>query len=316
MSGAGHGSAGAGSAPTNGAAIRTGRFVEVQAGIRLHCAEVGREGAPLMLFVHGFPEFWYAWKDVLPAFADRWHAVAPDLRGFNLSSRPADPKAYRIDRLVADLDGLVRGLGHERAVVVAHDWGGACAWSFAIAMPQRISRLVILNAPHPVPFARALAEDPAQQAASAYMNWLRRPGAEEALAKDDFALFDRFFVGAAPAPWFDAPTRAAYHAAWAQPGAITGGVNYYRASPLYPPEGDDPGARRLSLDPKDFVVRVPTLVLWGERDRALLPGLLDGLDALVPDLRIRRLPECSHWLAHEAPGRVADEIRAFVGQGD
>lgn len=294
--------------------IRTGRFVDVQPGIRLHCAETGTPGAPLMLFVHGFPEFWYAWKDVLPAFADRWHAVAPDLRGFNLSSKPDDVKAYRADRLVDDLDGLIRALGHERAVVVAHDWGGAAAWSFAIAKPQRVSKLVILNAPHPVPFARLLAEDPAQQAASAYMNWLRRPGSEEALAKDGFALFDRFFTGVSPAPWFDAATRAAYHEAWSQPGAISGGVSYYRASPLYPPIADDPGARRLKLDPADFVVRVPTLVIWGERDQALLPALLDGLDALVPDLTVQRLPDCSHWLAHEAPERVAGLIRAFVGE--
>jgi pimeloyl-ACP methyl ester carboxylesterase len=258
------------------------------------------------------PEFWYAWKDVLPAFADRWHAIAPDLRGFNLSSKPERVEAYRAEQLVADLDGLIRGLGHERAVVVAHDWGGAAAWALAIAMPQRISKLVILNAPHPVPFARLLAHDPAQQAASAYMNWLRRPGSEQALAADGFALFDRFFVGVSPAPWFDAETRAAYHAAWAQPGALFGGIGYYRASPLYPPDGDDPGAGRLNLDPSKFIVRVPTRVIWGERDQALLPTLLDGLDALVPDLVVERLPECSHWLAHEAPGPVAALIRRFV----
>ncbi|HMS80177.1 MAG TPA: alpha/beta fold hydrolase [Burkholderiaceae bacterium] len=293
-------------------AIRTGRLVEVQPDIRLHCAEAGREGAPPIVFVHGFPEFWYAWKDVLPAFADRWHAVAPDLRGFNLSRAPADPKACRADRLVGDLDGLIRAFGHERAVVVAHDWGGAVAWALAIARPERVSRLVILNAPHPVPFARLLAGDPAQQAASAYMNVLRAPGAEAALAADDFAGLERLFAEVSPAPWFDAETRAAYHAAWSRPGVLTGAVNYYRASPLYPPVGDDPGARRLVLDPADFVVRVPTCVLWGERDQALLPALLDGLDALVPELTVHRLPGCSHWLAHEAPERVAALIRAFV----
>jgi pimeloyl-ACP methyl ester carboxylesterase len=296
-------------------AIRTGRFVEVQPGVRLHCAEVGEEGAPLIVFVHGFPEFWYAWKDLLPAFADGWHAVAPDLRGFNLSSKPADVRDYRAPTLVADLDGLIRALGHERAVVVGHDWGGAVAWSLAIAKPERVSRLAILNAPHPVTFARELAHDPAQQAASAYMNWLRRPGAEDALAKDDFALFDKFFQGVSPAPWFDAATRAAYHAAWGQPGAIAGGLAYYRASPLYPPTGDDPGARRLALDPADFTVRMPTLVIWGERDTALLPSLLDGLEAMVPDLRVARLPGCSHWLAHESPLEVAALIRGFAESG-
>jgi pimeloyl-ACP methyl ester carboxylesterase len=293
-------------------AIRTGRMVEVQPEVRLHCAETGREGAPLVLFLHGFPEFWAAWKDVLPAFADRWHAVAPDLRGFNRSSKPADVRAYRAPALVADLDGLIRGLGHERAVVVAHDWGGAVAWALAIAMPHRLHGLVILNAPHPVPFARLLATDPAQQAASAYMNWLRRPGSESALAKDDFALIERFFVGEHPPAWYDAATRAAYHEAWGQPGALAGGVAYYRASSLYPPTDDDPGAARLTLDPSQFVVRVPTRVLWGERDRALLTGLLDGLDQVVPDLVVRRMPECSHWLAHERPAEVAAAIRGFV----
>jgi len=280
--------------------------------VRLHCAEAGTEGAPLMLFIHGFPEFWYSWKDVLPEFADRRHAVAPDLRGFNLSSKPADVRAYRASALVADLDGLVRGLGHERAIVVAHDWGGAAAWAFASAHPERVEKLVILNAPHPVPFARLLASDPAQQKASQYMNWLRKPGSEGALAADDFALFDRFFVGPYAAPWFDAATRAAYHEAWSQPGAVTGGVNYYRASPLYPPTDGDPGAAKLALDPKDFAVRVPTLVIWGEKDQALLPTLLDGLEELVPDLRIERLPECGHWLVHEAPDVVVAKIRAFV----
>jgi pimeloyl-ACP methyl ester carboxylesterase len=298
-----------------GAAVRTGRRVEVQPGVRLHCAEGGVPGRPLLLFVHGFPEFWYAWKDLLPAFADRWHAVAPDLRGFNLSDKPTDPKAYRPATLVADLEGLIRALGHERAVVVAHDWGGALAWSLAIAMPHRVASLVILNAPHPVPFARDLATDPAQQRASAYMNFLRAPGAESALAKDDFAAMDRFFVDVSAAPWYDAPTRAAYHEAWRRPGALSGGLAYYRASPLYPPTADDPGAKRLQLDPDDYRVRVPTRVIWGERDHALLPSLLEGLDALVPDLDLVRLPECSHWLVHEEPERVAGLIRGFIGTG-
>ena len=296
-------------------AIRTGRFVEVQPGVRLHCAEAGEPGRPLLLFVHGFPEFWYAWKDLLPAFADRWHAVAPDLRGFNLSDKPTDPKAYRPSTLVADLDGLIRALGHERAVVVAHDWGGALAWSLAIAMPHRVSRLVILNAPHPIPFARGLASDPAQQRASAYMNFLRAPDTETVLARDDFAAMDRFFAEVSPAPWYDATARAAYHEAWGRPGALSGGLAYYRASPLHPPTADDPGARRLQLDPADYVVRVPTRVIWGERDRALLPTLLDGLDALVPGLDVVRLPDCSHWLVHEAPERIEGLVREFVEVG-
>jgi pimeloyl-ACP methyl ester carboxylesterase len=111
----------------------------------------------------------------------------------------------------------------------------------------------------------------------------------------------------------DPAERTAYVEAWSQPGALTGSLNYYRASPLYPPIGDDPGARALQLDPADFMVRVPTLVVWGMRDAALLPGNLDGLEECVPDLRIERLPEASHWVMHEEPERLNQLIREFIG---
>lgn len=294
-------------------AVTTGHFAQVAPDVRLHYASCGAPGAPLMVFLHGFPEFWYAWRALLPAFGERFHAVAPDLRGYNLSDKPADVRAYRASALVADIDALVRGLGHERCVLVAHDWGGAAAWSYAIAHPQRVARLVILNSPHPVPFARALAHDAAQQAASQYMNWLRRPGSEAVLGRDDFARLDDFFLRLGGESWFLGEVRDAYHAAWAQPGAIAGGVNYYRASPLYPPIGDDPGAARLALAVDDFVVRAKTLVIWGDGDTALLPVLLDGLDRLVPDLRIVRLADATHWLVHEQPQRIIREISGFVG---
>jgi len=292
--------------------ITTGHFVRVAPDVRLHYASCGEPGAPLMLFLHGFPEFWYAWRAVLAAFGARFHAVAPDLRGYNLSDKPADVRAYRASVLVSDIDALVRGLGHERCVLVAHDWGGAVAWSFAIAHPHRVDRLVILNAPHPVPFARALATDAEQQAASQYMNWLRRPGSETVLARDGFARLDDFFLRLGGAAWFRGQVRDAYHAAWAQPGAIAGGVNYYRASPLYPPVGDDPGAARLALSEAGFIVRPKTLVIWGDEDTALRPVLLDGLDRLVRDLRIVRLADATHWLVHEQPDRVVREISGFV----
>lgn len=292
--------------------IATGRFAEVAPGVRLHYASCGEPGAPLMLFLHGFPEFWYAWRALLPVFGERFHAVAPDLRGYNLSDKPADVRAYRMPALVADIDALVGALGHERCVLVAHDWGGALAWSLAIAHPDRVARLVILNAPHPLLFARALAHDPAQQAASQYMNWLRRPGSEAVLARDGFLRLDAFFGQPGGTTWFRGEVRDAYHAAWAQPQAIAGGVNYYRASPLYPPSADDPGAARLALAEADFAVRAKTLVMWGEADAALLPVLLDGLDRLVPDLRIVRWPDATHWLVHEHPARVIREIAGFV----
>jgi len=302
--------------PSGGALpVVAGRFAEVQPGVRLHYASCGDASKPLMLMLHGFPEFWGAWRHVMPAFADAFHVVAPDLRGYNLSDKPAEVADYRPGKLIADVAGLVRALGHERCVLVAHDWGGAIAWSVAIAHPEIVERLVILNAPHPVPFAKALASDPAQIQASQYMNWLRRPGSEALLAEDGFRRLEGFFLKLGGQAWFDETTREAYHAAWSQPGALTGGVNWYRASPLHPATESEQGAARLVLDPQAFVVRMPTLVIWGDGDTALLPVLLEGLDALVPELRIVRLPEATHWLVHEQPARVVSEIRAFLGLG-
>jgi pimeloyl-ACP methyl ester carboxylesterase len=294
--------------------IETGRFAELGNGIRLHLATCGAPDRPLLLFVHGFPEYWAAWEDLLPLFADTHHAVAPDLRGYNLSSQPPEVSAYRVREIVDDLDRLRAWLGHERATVVAHDWGGAAAWHWAISAPQRVGRLVILNSPHPVPFARDLAASPVQQQASAYMNWLRAPGAEQALARRDYALLEGFFLGMqrADAPWYTPERAARYRAVWSR--GLTGAVNYYRASPLHPPTDDAPGSGPLRLDPRDLRVRVPTLVVWGEADRALPVALLDGLAELVDDLTVHRLPRATHWLAHEEPAQIAQWIRAFVAR--
>lgn len=293
-------------------AVIAGQYCEVSEGISLHYASAGERGRPLMLFVHGFPEFWYAWKDMLPRFADAFFAVAPDLRGYNLSSKPPAVEDYRPAAIVGDLVSLIGKLGYAKAVVVAHDWGGAIAWTLATARPDLVERLVILNAPHAIPFARALVADPEQREASQYMNFLRSPGSEDTLAANGFAWLESAFAGDTGAQWFTGETRAAYHRAWGQPGALRGGVNYYRASPLRPPSGDQPGAGKLALREEDFMVRVPTLVIWGDRDKALRPTLLDGLERLVPDLRIERLADATHWLVHEQPGAIAASISRFV----
>ena len=293
-------------------AIATGQYAELGHGIRLHYASCGESGRPLMLFLHGFPEYWGAWEELLPlAGATHW-AVAPDLRGYNLSSQPTEVAAYRVREIVGDLERFVARLGVDRVVVVAHDWGGAVAWQWAIAQPRRIERLIVLNSPHPIPFARDLVASAAQQQASAYMNWLRAPGSEEALAKRDFAALDSFFLGMprADAPWYTAERAARYREVWRR--GLTGGVNYYRASPLYPPTAAEPGPAALQLRPADFRVRVPTLVIWGEGDFALPLRLLDGLDELVDDLAVRRMPRATHWLAHEEPDAIARSIRDFI----
>lgn len=292
--------------------IQDGQFARLANGTRLHFASKGEAGKPLLLFVHGFPEFWYEWQAQLAEFGGEYFAVAPDLRGFNLSDMPAAPEQYKARLIVDDLRCLIEYLGYRQAVIVAHDWGGAICWNLAIALPQLVSKLIIVNSPHPYLFARALQEDPQQQAASEYMNWLRAEGSEQALNKDNFALLDGFFngMGQGPAHWFDQATRARYHECWSK--GLTGGVNYYRASPLHPPRAGDAGAARLTLNPEDFRVRVPVRVIWGENDKALPKSLLNGLGDLIEDLEVCRIAEGSHWVVHEQPARINQLIRDFL----
>lgn len=294
--------------------IQQNQFAVLDNGTRLHYASAGDAGKPLMLFVHGFPEFWGEWSAQLPEFGQDHFAVAPDLRGFNLSDMPAELSAYKARHIVDDLRLLIQQLGYQKAVVVAHDWGGAVCWNMAIALPELIEKLIIINSPHPYLFMQALLNDPAQRAASEYMNWLRQPGSEEALEKNDFALMDGFFngMGQGEAHWFDADTRAAYHACWAR--GLSGGVNYYRASPLHPPTANHQGPQQLALNPDDFRVRVPTRVIWGENDKALPKSLLDGMEDFVPDLRITRIAEGSHWVIHEQPERINGLIRQYLDE--
>ena len=279
-------------------------------GVRLHYAHAG--AGPLVLFLHGFPEFWYCWTKQLEDLGRDHLAVAPDLRGFNLSDHPADPKQYKARVLIEDVRQLAEKFGRGKFVLVAHDWGGAVAWAYAMAHPQTLSKLVIVNSPHPVTFARELAHNKAQQDASQYMNLFRSDKAERVLSENHYERLAKMTLEAWGKGAVDPAEKAAYLDAWSQPGALTGGLNYYRASPLYPPIGDDPGAKAVQLEPADFIVRVPTLVVWGMRDRALLPGNLDGLEACVPDLRIERLPEASHWVMHEEPERLNRLIREFI----
>jgi len=279
-------------------------------GLRFHCARAG--DGPLMLFLHGFPEYWAMWQPMLEYFGARgWCAVAPDMRGYNRSDKPAAVEDYRPKHLMADVLAIAAHYTQDKFVLVAHDWGGAVAWGVAIAHPQRLSRLVMLNSPHPYLFWRELCGNPAQQKASEYMNFFRLPKAERVLSENGYARLLQAFAD------IDPEARHALVQAWSQPGALTGGLNYYRASVMYPPSPQDPGAKKLQLKPEDFVVRVPTLVLWGERDTALLPGCVEGLDAVVPDLKLVRVPEASHWIARERTDLVIREIEAFtIGAGE
>lgn len=293
--------------------LMTSSTVDVSPTIRLHTMQAGALDAPPMVLLHGFPEYWAAWKDVIPLLAQDYRVIAPDLRGFNLSSKPEGARAYAAKHLVADILGLIKSqCGAVKPVLVAHDWGGAVAWNLAAQFPDAISRLIIINSPHPFTFWRDLRSDPVQQAASAYMNWLRKPGCEVALAENNFERLETFFLNMNGARWFDAQTRAEYHAAWGQPGALKGGCNYYRASPIHPPEEGALGAAGFTLDAAAFHVRIPTLVLWGEQDIALPVKLIEGLEPMINDLTIKRFKDGSHWLLHEQPEAVAEAIRSWL----
>lgn len=296
------------------ATIKANQFATLDNGTRLHYTSAGQQGQPLILFVHGFPEFWYEWTAQLPEFGRDYFAVAPDLRGFNLSDMPAELSAYKAKHIVDDLRLLIQHLGYQKAIVVAHDWGGAVSWNMAIALPAMIEKLIIINSPHPYLFMQALANDPAQKAASEYMNWLRATDSEIALAKDDFALMDGFFngMGQAQATWFDQATRGRYHDCWRK--GLSGGVNYYRASPLHPPTAENQGPLQLHLNPDDFKVNVPTRIIWGENDKALPKTLLNGIEDFVTDVRIERIAEGSHWIIHEQPERINQLIRQFLAE--
>ena len=213
-------------------------------GIDLSCRAAGRRGDPVLVFLHGFPEAAFVWDEMLEQFADRYRCIAPNLRGYERSSAPPDVEAYRAKHLVTDISSLIDSLGGELAALVAHDWGGALAWGLAAQRPEAIRRLVIVNSPHPATFLRELRHNPAQQAASAYMNFLCRPDAEALLSENDFARLWPFFtnMGAAdPARegggWLTDDVRDRYRAVWTM--GLRGGCNYYRASPLRPPLGAD-----------------------------------------------------------------------------
>ena len=289
------------------------QFAEIN-GITLHYVTEG-EGK-LVLFLHGFPEFWYAWKDLLTEFGRDHQAVAPDMRGYNLSSKPADVALYKPKLLVEDVRRLIEHLGHDRCILVAHDWGGAVGWGLAMALPQHVAKLIIINSPHPTPFARELAHNPEQQRASAYMNFFRTVDAETVIAADDYKWMFRMTHGWGGDSWMNDDDLAAYKAAWSQPGALTGGLNYYRGSPMHPPENDNDRAvlSALAQDRERFRVNVPTLVIWGMRDSALLPCLLDGLEDFIPDLTIRRIDDASHWVVHEKPTEVIAAMREFIAR--
>jgi pimeloyl-ACP methyl ester carboxylesterase len=291
---------------TTGSATGLGRDIWLDgAGVRLHAVERGR--GPLVLLLHGFPDFWFGWRQQLPALAAAgFRAVALDLRGYNLSDRPPRIADYRVDRLAADVRAAVDALGGGRAHVVGHDWGGAVAWHVAARHPEAIDRVAILNAPHPGRFAELL-RTPGQAIRSWYVAAFQVPLVPELLLGAQRRRLIREALRAMhlrPGALSEADL-ARYDAAFARPGAIRAALAYYRAAARRPAESLGKGRRDLR----------PTLVVWGERDPALRVENTEGLERWVPDLRVERIPEAGHFVQADAPDAVNAALVRFLRRG-
>ncbi len=286
--------------PDLGVPLRS-QFVDGVGG-RLHVVEAGPEDGPLVLLLHGFPEFWYGWRHQIPALARAgWRVWALDGRGYNQSDAPAGVAAYDIDRLADDVEALIDAAGVERAHVVGHDWGALVAWWLALRAPERIDRLAILNVPHPTAFLQFLPQSPVQLARSWYVAFFQLPTLPEiALRQAGTWALRR---SSAPGTFSDADL-ARYQTAWDRPGRAHGMISWYRAL-----------ARRVpSLQIDDPTVRVPTLILWGEDDAFLDARLAARSAAFCPDVRLHTLPGVSHWIQHEAADTVNRQLLAFLDE--
>jgi pimeloyl-ACP methyl ester carboxylesterase len=269
-------------------------------GISLHYVTQG-EG-PLMLFLHGFPEFWYSWRHQLPEFAQDYTCVALDLRGYNESDKPEGVEAYRMEELVEDVKGVMRKLGYDRCILVGHDWGGAIAWSFAYAYPEMLESLIVMNLPHPAKFAAGL-QTPQQLLRSWYIGFFQIPFLPELLLQaGDYWPIEQMFKGMAirKEAFTEADIRQ-YKTAAAKPGALTAMINYYRAM-----------LGNNFMDRTWPVLEVPTLMIWGEEDTALGKELTVGTEEYVRDFHLRYIPNCSHWVQQEQPEQVNAYMREFL----
>jgi len=289
------------------------RRVGLSTGVTLNVAFAGPEDAPAVILLHGFPESHRTWREVAPRLEESFRLIMPDQRGFAGSDRPEDVANYATDKLIDDIFALADTLGVDEFALVGHDWGGAIAWPAALRNDPRLKKLAIINAPHPLIFQKSLIEDASQRAASQYINWFRMPGAEKAIETMGFdAFFEKTFAGHTDLSKVPEAERQQYLADWSQPGGMLPMLNWYRASKLtVPPPG-------VTVPLPDFLLRafpkihVPTLVLWGMKDPALLPLQLDGLDQVVGDIRVVKLPEAGHFAPWEAGEQVASALRDFL----
>lgn len=267
-------------------------------GLRLHYAEIG--SGPLVVLLHGYPESWYMWHNILPRLGAHFHVVAPDMRGYNWSDKPLGVGAYRVGEVAGDIVALIEALGEESASIVAHDWGGLVAWELGMRHPDRLSKLVVINAPHPAVYARE-TRNPVQLLRSAYVLFFQLPVISEAVSR----LMVKYSLrGSSAVPGaFSEEALDIYQNGIAQPGAATAMLNYYRAGFR--------NARGMFFG--DFpIVHTPTMLIWGMKDMALGPGLIEGTEEWVPGLRVERVEESGHWVPEEKPRLVADLLIDFL----
>ena len=267
---------------------------------RLHYMEAG--DGPLIVLLHGFPEFWYGWREqIQPLAAAGFRVVAPDMRGYNLSSKPDGVKAYDTDQLTADIRDLVHERGAQSALLAGHDWGGSVAWATAMNHPEVVDRLAILNAAHPRKLSQGL-HHPSQLRKSWYFFFFDLPELPESVVHADHWHFFRHFLHDARPAYTPAEIER-YVEAWSQPGAATGMINYYRSSVRQSPKKAEEALRPINAT---------TLVIWGERDRYLSPDLAEPDHDDVPNLdRVERLPDASHWVHHDEAERVTQLLTDF-----
>ncbi len=270
-------------------------------GIRMHYVTQG-EG-PLVVLLHGFPEFWYSWRYQIPFLARHGYmVVAPDLRGYNETDKPS--KGYNVSTLLRDIVGLIKGLERDKAIIVGHDWGGALAWAFAARYPQMTERLIVLNAPHPAAFARELRTW-RQLRKSWYMFFFQLPWLPEyVLGRNHAAVIGRMlYASAVQKSAFPPDVIERYRDAMSKPGALTASINYYRT--LF--------RRMRSLRAgAGAIIDVPALLIWGKQDIALGIELTHGLEQWVPNIQIKRIPDSGHWVQQEKPDEVNTLMLEFL----
>ena len=272
-------------------------------GVRLHVAEAGPIGGPLVLLLHGFPEFWYGWRHQIGPLAEAgFRVLAPDQRGYNLSDKPRRVADYDLDRLADDVIGLIEATGRDRATVVGHDWGGVVAWWTAIRHPDRLDRLVVLNAPHPGAFTRQIVRHPSQWLKSWYILAFQVPWLPEYLfgRRDGRALVDALRDSGRPGTFPDEAI-ALYREAWSRPDALWAMIHWYRAM-----------VRRRPLSSSGGRIRAPTLLIWGARDRFLERWMAASSLKSCDQGRLEIIDEATHWVQHEEPERVNRLLLDFL----